>query len=115
MSERPEHYPHSPGWKAGETAKAAARVMREPAKSLEAWCLSVLKSGPQTPEQVRARIEVETGRPVLLNSIRPRFSQLKARGLVRDSGARGLGEGGRCLAIKWELVPVGEGDGDQRA
>lgn len=115
MSERSEHYPHAPGWKVQDTSRTAAKAMQQPVRTLAAWCLTVLKDGPQTPEQVRERIEIETGRPTLLTSIRPRFSQLKARGLVRDSGARGLGEGGRCLAIKWELVPQEAADADSCA
>lgn len=103
---RQDRYPHVPGVRSnatGGTAEIAAEVVKALALSLEKGCLSALKDGPATPEELKARFDRELGRPVLLNSVRPRLSALKARGLVKDSGQRRPGEGGRCMAIAWEL------------
>lgn len=102
-------YPHEPGARAnstGETAHAAARAMKAQAQTLSSHVLGALAAyGPQTPEQVHARIEKQLGRKVLLTSVRPRFSSLKALGYIVPTEARGLGEGGRCKSIVWALAP----------
>lgn len=109
--EQQSGYPFTPGYRhqsTGETAKAAALAVGTSAKTLEAWCVDALANGPRSPEEARDWIEGATGRPILLTSIRPRFSQLKARGLVTDSSERGLGEGGRCKSIRWRLTTAVE-------
>jgi hypothetical protein len=109
--EQESGYPFTPGYRhqsTGETARAAALAVGTSAKTLEAWCLDALANGPRSPEEARAWIEGATGRPPLLTSIRPRFSALKARGLVADSSERGLGEGGRCKSIRWRLTTATE-------
>ena len=103
----PAHYPLAPGVRAnstGETAQAAAIAIAPLALTLQQRCLVLLSSGPASPEELKARIEAELGRVVLLTSVRPRLSALKALGLVTDSGERALGEGGRCKAIRWRLT-----------
>jgi hypothetical protein len=89
-------YPEAPGFKARDTAKAAAAGMTPKAGSLRARVYDELKRRPGTPEQVAARI----GEPVM--NCRPRISELSARGLVVDSGERGEAMGGR-LAIVWRV------------
>ena len=105
--EQQSGYPFTPGhrWNStGETAMESALAMRGLSQKLEFWCLDSLADGPRTPEEARVWIESQTGRSILLTSIRPRFSALKARGLVADSSERGLGEGGRCKSIRWRLT-----------
>jgi predicted ArsR family transcriptional regulator len=90
-------YPEAPGWKARDTAQAAAEAIAPEAKSLKARVMAALKKAPGTPEQIAHRI----GAPLM--NVRPRLSELSALGLVVDSGARGQAMGGR-KAIVWTLV-----------
>lgn len=90
-------YPNSPGWKARATSQAAAEAIAPQAKSLRARVFDELKKAPGTPEQIAHRMKEP------LMNVRPRLSELSAKGLVRDSGARGQAMGGR-QAIVWEVV-----------
>lgn len=101
-------YPFAPGHHSGETDMAAAEAVKTIAPTLEKRCLELLVDGPRTPEELKALLEAERGRPVLLNSVRPRLSAAKAKGLVKDSGLRRPGEGGRCMAIAWALTSAEE-------
>jgi len=91
-------YPNAPGWKARDTAQAAAEAIAPHAKSLRARVYDELKKAPGTPEQIAHRL-----REPLMN-VRPRMSELSAKGLIEDSGARGTAMGGR-KAIIWRLKP----------
>ena len=98
--------PPPPRWRrnsTGETAKAAALAMRPRAKTLRQRVLDHVEERPGTPEDVQARLKAE-GVFHLVSSIRPRFTELKAVGLVCDSGARGLGESGRCKSVVWRAT-----------
>jgi hypothetical protein len=99
-------YPLQPGYRAGspETAIAAAEAIKPIAPTLEQMALDAVTVRPSTPEEIKLVIEAQTGRPVLLTSIRPRLSQLKARGLVADSGERRPGESGRCMSVAWRAT-----------
>ena len=90
-------YPDAPGYKARDTSRAAAEGIAPQAKSLRARIFDALKAMADTPEGVADRL----GEPVM--NCRPRFSELSARGLIRDSGRRGPAMGGR-RAIVWEMV-----------
>jgi hypothetical protein len=96
-------YPETPGWRqntTGETAQEAARKVQSQAKTLEAMCLQIVEERPSTPDEAHRQIERRLGHPVPLYSVRPRFSGLKARGLIKDSGLRRAPVGG-CKAIVW--------------
>lgn len=87
-------YPDAPGWKARDTSRAAAAGVAEKAKSLRERVLDAVCARPGTPEQIAKRI----GEPLM--NVRPRLSELAAKGLVEDSGLRGPAVGGR-QAIIW--------------
>lgn len=89
-------YPNRPGFKARETAKAAADGLAPKAGSLRARVYDALKHGPMTPEEIADLI----GEPVM--NVRPRLSELSAKDLIEDSGLRGEAMGGR-KAIKWRV------------
>lgn len=91
-------YPHSPGAKRRDTSFAAAAAMAPKAGSLRARVYDSLKEKPGTPEDVASRL----GEPVM--NCRPRFSELSARDLIRDTGKRREAMGGR-QAIVWEVTP----------
>lgn len=89
-------YPDTAGFKARDTAKAAAAGVEPAAKSLRARVFDAIKAKPGTPEELAARLGV----PVM--NVRPRTSELSARGLIEDSGTRGEADGGR-QAIRWRV------------
>ena len=92
-------YPAKPGWKAAGTSKEAAEGIEPRSHTLCDLTLASLKRGPKTPEQVAA----ELGEPV--HSIRPRFSQLSARGLIEKTEGRLKAMGGRQATI-WKACDV---------
>jgi hypothetical protein len=103
-------YPHEPGVRhnsTGGTAEAARETIRAVAPSYEAACLAYVEQHPCTPDEAHARLERELGRRVPLYSVRPRFSTLKARGLVADSGLRRAPPGG-CKAVVWRATTAEE-------
>lgn len=73
-------YPHVPGHRRTKTSKAAAESVKERAPTLCDQVLSLLKAGDYTADECAALM----GQTVL--SVRPRLSQLKARGLIFDTG-----------------------------
>lgn len=89
-------YPAQPGFKARQTSQAAAAQIAPKAVSLRARVLDAIKEKPGTPEEIAARL----GEPVM--NVRPRCSELAARNLITDSGARREAMGGR-LAIVWQV------------
>jgi hypothetical protein len=96
-------YPYGPGVHAnstGTTAEEARDRVRHIAPTLENLCLDLVRQGPVTPDEAHRYIERELGRSVKLYSVRPRFSALRAKGLVQDSGER-RAPPGECKAIVW--------------
>lgn len=94
------HYPNAPGYKARDTAKAAADLIAPRERSLRARVYDEIAKRPGTPEDIAERL----GEAV--HSTRPRCSQLAAAGLIEDSGQRGEAMGGR-KAIVWRIVREG--------
>lgn len=90
-------YPDGPGFKARETSRAAAAAIAPQAKSLRARVFDEIKKAPGTPEQIAHRLKEP------LMNVRPRCSELSARGLIIDSDARGTAMGGR-RAIIWRAA-----------
>lgn len=90
-------YPDAPGFKGRETSQAAADAIAPAAKTLRARVLDELRRAPGTPEQIAHRLKEP------LMNIRPRCSELAAKGLIEDSEARGTAMGGR-KAIIWRVA-----------
>ena len=90
-------YPDAPGWKGRDTSKAAAQAIAPKAQSLRERVLVAVTAQPGSPEQIARRIGVP------LMNVRPRLSELAARGLVVDTGRREIADGGR-KAIVWQAV-----------
>lgn len=89
-------YPHSAGWKARETSRAAAEHC--PAPLLRAKVLSEFsRQGYMTADECAASL----GLSVL--SVRPRVTELSNLGKLMDSGFRRPNASGRS-AIVWRVV-----------
>ena len=92
-------YPNAPGWKGRATSREAAQGMAPKATTIRDRVLASLKRYPGTPEDIAGRI----AEPVM--NVRPRFSELAAKGLIEDTGRRGPASGGRWATI-WRVTPA---------
>ena len=87
-------YPNEPGWRWGspDTSRRAARAFAPKAKPIRVRALEVFERGPATAEQVADQI----GEHFMI--VRARCSELRALGLIDDTGRRGDGAlGGRVV------------------
>ena len=85
MNLPPVTYPEVPGSTNDSTSKEAADAIAGSAKSLRALALKEIKyawSPGLTTDELALRMGVDRG------SVQPRTSELKALGLIRDSGQR---------------------------
>lgn len=89
-------YPDSAGYKEPTTSREAAETVD--ASGLRRLVLACLdRHGPMTTDECAQRL----GRTVL--AIRPRFSELRAKGQIADSGERHLNVSGK-RAVVWGLT-----------
>ena len=92
------YYPDGPGYKgSSDTGRQAAEYYAPQAGTRRAEVLAALEKGPATAEEIGERIDLQW------YLVRPRLSELRARGLVKDTGNRGAGAlGGKV--ITWSLT-----------
>lgn len=92
-------YPNNPGFKAQETSRQAAQDIKPKASILRQKVLELIRDSVFgiSPDKAAAQL----GESIL--SIRPRFSELKAKGLIVDSGRRDLTEFHKASII-WVAV-----------
>lgn len=93
-------YPQEPGWKATdtETSQKAAESVANEAVFLRVDCMNALRGQTLTADEVAQKI----GRHVL--SVRPRMSELRARGLIVPTGKRRRNASGKT-AVVWATAP----------
>lgn len=86
-------YPQHPGFKGDlDTGRLAAQSFAPKAKPIRVRTLAVIERAPSTAEQVGEEIDVH------FMIVRARCSELRAMGLIEDSGRRGEGAlGGRVV------------------
>jgi len=89
-------YPNVAGYKRTDTSEAAAALITPKAATIRDMVLRNLDS-PMTPDEMASHLGMD------ILSVRPRFSELNAKGKIRDSGLRRKTEMGRN-AIVWERV-----------
>jgi predicted transcriptional regulator len=87
-------YPNHPGHKGGETSRAAAEAVAATAPDVRRQVMAAIVARPSTPEEIASAIGVD------LYTVRPRCSELKAAGLIEDSGSRRATKAGK-RAIVW--------------
>lgn len=90
-------YPEAPGYQDTDTSKAAAEWMRPEVGALHRACLEIVAVLPSTPDEVAIII----GRDKL--AIRPRMTELRALGLIEDSGERRRNPSSGLKAIVYRL------------
>ena len=88
-------YPETPGFKASGTSEIAANTTD--AEALRAITLQSIKKAPKTADEIADDVGIDR------LAIRPRCTELKASGLIRDSGVRRPNVSGK-MAIVWEVV-----------
>lgn len=88
----------------GETSKGAA--LARDRRPLREQVLDLIEGEAGTPEAVFAKLRA-AGVNTVLTSVRPRCSELARMGLIKDSGRRAPGEGGRA-AIVWTATTTEE-------
>jgi predicted transcriptional regulator len=86
-------YPHAPGYKVEGTSREAAESMVGRAKTLEALCFTALIKAPHTADEVA---EILHESPF---SIRPRFSSLKEKGMITETGERRKNASGKSANV----------------
>lgn len=89
----PPSYPETPGYKEGGTSREAAESIIEDAATLRGRALDLLKGEALTADEVAARLN----RSIL--SVRPRISELRAKGLVENTGERRVNVSGKQAAV----------------
>ena len=94
-------YPHTPGFKDNGTGKEAALAYAPKAGSRRGQVLAGLDRGPATAEQIAKLIDLHW------YLTRPRLSELKALGLVIETGDRGAGALGGRVNV-WRLTTAEE-------
>mgnify|MGYP005854654539 CR=1 FL=1 len=93
-------YPHSPGHRGIDTSVAAANALSPRLGPLQRMALEAIRSAGWTgltAEELAARLKMDR------STIQPRTSELKRKGLIRDSGLRRLNKTGK-KAIVWVAV-----------
>jgi predicted ArsR family transcriptional regulator len=87
-----ETYPHSPGFKTHGTSEDAARAIAPSAAVIKERVLFELRRGPGTPDEIAERIDAS------ILAVRPRLSELKARGKIEETGIRRKNASGMSAA-----------------
>lgn len=93
-------YPHTPGFKTDtpETSRIAAASEHAHAQLIREQVLHVLTVFPDiTPDEAAQFLKLDK------LAVRPRFSELAARGIIEDSGARRKNDSGKNAAA-WRLA-----------
>ena len=93
-------YPETPGYKENTTSKDVAMSIKENANSIRRKVLFVLKNKGTygaTTDEVASLLNIT------ILSVRPRFSELRKKGLIEDSTERRMNES-KHKAIVWRHV-----------
>ena len=95
-------YPNAPGHRPVDTSIAAANVLAPKLGRLQRLAEAAIRSAGAdglTAEELAARLRMDRC------SIQPRTSELRRKGLIRDSGKRRPNSTGR-QAIVWVVAPL---------
>lgn len=91
-------YPDHPGYRDTDTSKAAAEAVKPKASWVQTKVLEALAVRPMTTLEIAAhhRLRYET--------CQPRTAELRAKGLIEDSGLRGISRDPTKAAIVWRIA-----------
>ncbi len=93
-------YPDSPGFKAAGPSEQAAKAIAGPAKTLRDKVLQTIAAAPHglTADEVAGKLNKS------ILSVRPRVSELRRQGEIRQSSHRGRNDSGLSASV-WVLSP----------
>lgn len=100
------NYPQTPGTKARLTSYEAAQGVKSKAATVRDDVLSLMRSSPYNAGGLTADQAADILNISIL-TVRPRFSELSAAGVIKDSGIRDKNRSGRN-AVVWVAVIQGE-------
>lgn len=89
------YYPKAPGFKerGGTSEQAAREIGAGQAKALRDVVLNVIRHRPRTADEVAAALEMS------VLTIRPRLSELRAKGKIEPSGERRPNASGKQATV----------------
>lgn len=97
-------YPMAPGAKVDGTSLEAAEEMVQSAEIIRERIMDLLKSRPHilhglTPDQAAAHLQIS------ILSVRPRFSELVGRGMIRATGERRQNKSRKMANVYVAVLP----------
>lgn len=93
-----QNYPEDPGYQNTDTSKQAAEDMGSKASTIRGKVLDALSDiMPMTPDEMANYLGMDK------LSVRPRFSELRAKNLIMDTGERRANGSGK-KAIVWSVI-----------
>ena len=90
-------YPHAPGHKHTDTSLQAAILVTDRAEYLRPRVLAALQEQPRTADELAELLGEHPG------NVRPRCSELRHLGKVRDTGQRRVNAWGHKMIV-WEAI-----------
>ena len=95
MNQEPEQrYPYLPGFQVGsETSKEAAEAIEGRVPTIRDMVWAVLIDRSMTPDEVASALNLS------ILTVRPRVTELRRMGLIRDTGQRRSNESGHKAAV----------------
>lgn len=94
-------YPNHPGWQKTDTSRDAAEAAALRCVEIRDKVLTLLKAHALTTAQIAKRLRLR------YETVQPRTSELRAMGLIRDTGRRGPSRDPNRTAIVWEAARPG--------
>lgn len=94
-------YPNVPGWKGTDTSEAAAEFIKPHCGRLQKLFLEAVRASGErgaTSDEVAASLEIDHC------TARPRATELKRMGLIRDSGERRAFGRSNTRSVVWVVV-----------
>lgn len=98
-------YPNVPGWKGTDTSEAAAEFIKPHCSRLQKLFLEAVRASGEwgaTSDEVAAVLDIDHC------TARPRATELKRKGLIRDSGERRAFGRSNTRSVVW-IVTEGAG------
>lgn len=95
-----DFYPNAPGFRRTDTSRAAAEAVKPKSATVRLMVLEALKLRPMTSVELARKLRLT------FENTQPRTSELRAQGLIEDSGYRGPSRDPSKAAIVWRIVPA---------
>lgn len=91
-------YPDAPGHRGVSTSVDAAKAIKPRLSAMQSDVLRVLAVKPMTSFEIAHALRLA------FHTAQPRTAELQAKGMIEDSGARGISRDPKREAIVWRLT-----------